>query len=223
MKRLFIILIVLSLVLLVSAFAQQEKQKAPAAGMGKMGVMPGMMHGQMPGAMGGQQGGPMALPKLSDEQRTKIQDLGLAHQKELVPLRADLQKQHANMKLEMTADKFNEGKVKSIQGEVAKLMGDIALKTALHQRAVRDLLTPDQKKQFDQRILSGGMMGGRGPMGGGVMGKGKMMGRGGMTGKGGMMGRGGMMGGAGMGHGAMMDKKAGPGGSDCCGKCEGMK
>ena len=212
MKRLFIILIVLSLVLLVSAFAQQEKQKAPAAGMGKMGVMPGMMHGQMPGAMGGQQGGPMALPKLSDEQRTKIQDLGLAHQKELVPLRAELQKQHANMKLEMTADKFNEGKVKSIQGEVAKLMGDIALKTALHQRAVRDLLTPDQKKQFDQRILSGGMMG-----------KGKMMGRGGMMGKGGMMGRGGMMGGAGMGHGAMMDKKAGPGGSDCCGKCEGMK
>ena len=165
----------------------------------------------------------MALPKLSDEQRTKIQDLGLAHQKELVPLRAELQKQHANMKLEMTADKFNEGKVKSIQGEVAKLMGDIALKTALHQRAVRDLLTPDQKKQFDQRILSGGTMGGRGPMGGGVMGKGKMMGRGGMTGKGGMMGRSGMMGGAGMGHGAMMDKKAGPDGSDCCAKCGGMK
>lgn len=212
MKRLFIILIVLSLVLLVSAFAQQEKQKAPAAGTGKMGMMPGMMHGQMPGAMGGQQGGPMALPKLSDEQRTKIQDLGLAHQKELVPLRAELQKQHANMKLEMTADKFNEGKVKSIQGEVSKLMGDIAMKAALHQRAVRDLLTPDQKKQFDQRILSGGMMG-----------KGKMMGRGGMMGKGGMMGRGGMMGGAGMGHGAMMDKKAGPGGSDCCGKCEGVK
>lgn len=188
MKRLIILFIVLSLVLLVSAFAQQEKQKAPAAGMGKMGMMPGMMHGEMAGAMGGQQGAPMAFLKLSDEQRTKIQDLGLAHQKELVSLRAELQKQHANMKLEMTADKFNEGKVKSIQGEATKLMGDIAMKTALHHRAVRDLLTPEQKKQFDQRILSGGMMGG------GMMGKGGMMGRGGMMGKGGMMHRGAMKG-----------------------------
>ncbi|MDP2885271.1 MAG: Spy/CpxP family protein refolding chaperone [Ignavibacteria bacterium] len=205
MKRLILLLIILSLVLLVSAFAQQEKQKAPAAGMGKMGMMPGMMHGMMPGmmhgemagAMGGHQGGPMAFLKLTDEQRTKIQDLGLAHQKELVSLRAELQKQHANMKLEMTADKFNEGKVKSIQGEATKLMGDIAMKTALHHRAVRDLLTPEQKKQFDQRILSGGMMGG------------------GMMGKGPMMGRGGMMGGQEMGPGGMMHQGAMKGSMDC--------
>lgn len=206
MKRLIILLIALTLVLLVSAFAQQEKQKAPAAGVG---MMPGMMHGGMAGAMGGQQGAPMAFLKLTDEQRTKIQDLGLAHQKELVSLRAELQKQHANMKLEMTADKFNEGKVKSIQGEVTKLMGDIAMKTALHQRAVRDLLTPEQKKQFDQRILSGGMMGGGGPMGGGMKGKGGMMGRGGR------MGHGGMMGPQGMGPGGMMHRGAMKGSMDC--------
>jgi Spy/CpxP family protein refolding chaperone len=209
MKRLMFLLIVLSLVLPVSAFAQQEKQKEPAAGKGKMGMMPGMMHGGMAGAMGGQQGGPMAFLKLSDEQRAKIQDLGLAHQKELVSLRAELQKQHANMKLEMTADKFNEGKVKSIQGEVTKLMGDIAMKTALHQRAVRDLLTPEQKKQFDQRILSGGMMVEGVPMGGGMMGKG------GMKGKGGMMGKKGMMGRQGMGPGGMMHQGAMKGSMDC--------
>ena len=128
----------------------------------------------------------MAFLKLTDEQRAKVQDLALAHQKEMITARAELEKQHAALKLEITADKFNESKVKSIQGEISKLTSDIAMKTILHQRAVRDLLTPDQKKQFDQHILAGGMMGGRGPMG-----------------PGGMMGRGGMKGSQGMGHGVM--------------------
>jgi hypothetical protein len=118
-----------------------------------------------------------------------------------------LQKQHAAMQLEITAEKFNESKVKSIQGEISKLMSEIAMKTVLHQRAVRDLLTPDQKKQFDQHILAGGMMGGHGPMG-----------------PGGMKGRGGMMGRQGMGHGGMMHSGAMNGSMDCgqC-KCMNMK
>ncbi|TSA19460.1 periplasmic heavy metal sensor [bacterium] len=238
MKRLMMTLTVSMLVMLVSALAQQDQKKeAPALKVVK-GVPLDMMHGHMQGEMGGMmggmmsgaQGGPMAFLKLTEEQRTKVQDLALAHQKEMIATRADLEKQRASLKLEVTADKFNESKVKSIQGEISKLTSEIAMKTVLHQRAVRDLLTPEQKKQFDRHILAGGMLGGRGPMGpGGMMGKGAMKGRGGMMGKGGMMGRGGMMGkggmmgGAGMGHGAMMDKKAGPGGSDCCGKCEGMK
>jgi Spy/CpxP family protein refolding chaperone len=181
---------------MVSAFAQQDQQKQPMPGAAKMGMAPGMMHGGMMERMGGQQGGPMAFLKLTDEQKTKIQDLHLAHQKDMVQAQAEIQKQHAAMKLELTADKFNEGKVKSIQAEISKLTGDLALKTALHQRAVRDLLTVEQKKQFDQHILSGGMGGPMGP--GGMMGRGGMMGQGGMMKHqgmgGGMMGRKGMNG-----------------------------
>ena len=137
-----------------------------------------------------------------------MQDLRLAHQKEMLPLRSDLQKLHANMKLEVTADKFNEGKVKSIQAEISKVMNDIASKTILHQRAVRDLLTPDQRKQFDSRILSGGMMGNGGGMRGGMMEPGQMMKRAGRMAPGlgmgmhqGMQGMGGAMsGGEGMGE-----------------------
>ena len=193
MKRPMMLLIVLALVLVISAFAQQDQQKQAPAAKEKMGMMHGMMQGKMGGMMGGEQGGPMAFLKLTDEQRTKVQDLALAHQKEMIAARAELQKQHAAMKLEITAEKFNESKVKSVQGEISKLMSDIAMKTVLHQRAVRDLLTPEQKKQFDQHILAGGMMGGRGPMGsGGMMGQGAMKGRGGMMGRQGM-GPGGMM------------------------------
>jgi Spy/CpxP family protein refolding chaperone len=187
MKRITVVLLMLTIFLGVLAFAQQEPQKAPtppAGKMGKMGMMQGMMHGKGgPGAM-------MGLLKLTDEQRTKIQDLRLAHQKEMIPLRADLQKLHASMKLEITADKFNESKVKSVQADISKVMNEIASKTILHQRAVRDLLTPEQKKKFDERILSGGMMGNRGRMmqRGGRMAPGRGMGmHQGMPGMGGPM------------------------------------
>jgi len=156
MKRMTVVLLLLTLFLCALAFAQQEPQKAtaPAAGKtGKMGMMQQMMKGRGgPGAM-------MGFLKLTDEQRTKMQDLRLAHQKEMIPLRADLQKLRANMKLEITAEKFNESKVKSIQADISKIMNEIASKTILHLRAVRDLLTPEQKKKFDERVLSGGMMG----------------------------------------------------------------
>ncbi|MCX6142656.1 MAG: Spy/CpxP family protein refolding chaperone [Ignavibacteriales bacterium] len=170
MKRITVVLLLLTIFLGALAFAQQEPQKAPtppAGKMKKMAMMQGMMQGKGgPGAM-------MGLLKLTDEQRTKIQDLRLAQQKEMISLRADLQKLHANMKLEITADKFNESKVKSIQGEISKVMNEMASKMILHQRAVRDLLTPEQKKQFDERILSGGVMGNRGGMRGGMMGPGR--------------------------------------------------
>jgi len=211
MKRLMMQVIVLMLAVLASAFAQQDQKKETPATKENMGMMHGMMQGRMGGMMGGPQGGPMAFLKLTDEQKAKVQDLALAHQKEMIAARAELQKQHAALKLEITADKFNEGKVKSIQGEISKLTSEIALKTVLHQRAVRDLLTLEQKKQFDQHILAGGMMGGHGPMG-----PGRMMGQGPMKGRAGTMGR------QGMGPGGMMHQGAMNGSMDC-GQCKCMK
>mgnify|MGYP001170004927 CR=1 FL=1 len=207
MKRITFLLLLLTLFLCVFVYAQQEPAKAPAppAGkMGKMGMMPGMMQGQGgPGAM-------MGMLKLTAEQRTKMQDLRLAHQKEIIPLRADLQKLHSSMKLEMIADKFNEGKVKSIQADISKAMNEIASKTILHMRTVRDLLTPEQRKQFDARILSGGMMGNQDGNQGGMMRPGKMMRRGGK-----------MTPGTGMGMHQGMQGPGGPmAGGSCMGECK---
>ena len=140
----------------------------------------------------------MGLGNLMPEQQTKMQDLRLAHQKEMLPLHTQLQKLHADMKLEMTADKVNEGKVKSLQGDISKLTSDLASKKFVHMRAMRDILTPDQKKKFDERILSGGMMGPGGNGGpGAMMGRGKGMGQRGMMTPRAMKGRAGMMGGKG--------------------------
>ena len=143
-------------------------------------------------------GHPMAGPNLTDEQKAKMDDLRVKHMKEVEPLKAELQKQHSALKLEITADKFNESKVKSIQAEIAKVRNDLAGKMVLHLRAVRDLLTPEQQKKFDARVLSG-----KGP-GAGMQ---RGMGRGAGMGRGmGMGGGKGMEPGMGMHRGMKMDR-----------------
>lgn len=206
MKRTTTATVVLLLFLATALMAQEEaaKAKQPNQPMPGMGMM---MHRQQ-----GQPGAPMGLGALTAEQRTKMQDLRLAQQKEMLPLHTQLQKLQADLKLEITADKVNESKVKSMQGEISKLTSDLAGKRFAHMRAMRDILTPEQKKKFDERILSGGMMG-QGPGGpGAMMGPGKGMGQRGMMGPRGMKGRGGMMG-----RGGMAGGEGGPCG--CGGNC----
>jgi len=236
MKRTTTVTLLLTLFLATALMAQEEQAKAkqPNPQMQGMGMM---MHRQQ-----GQPGAPMGLGALTQEQQKKMQDLRLAHQKEMLPLHTQLQKLQSDLKLEITADKVNESKVKSMQGEISKLTSELAGKQFTHMRATRDILTAEQKKKFDERILSGGMMG-QGPRGPrammgpgkgkgqrGMMGPGGMKGRGGMMGPRGMKGRGGMMGPRGMnGRGGMMGPcgMMGQGGmtggqgvpDSCCGKC----
>lgn len=207
MKRITMVALLLTFFVTTALMAQEEQAKAkqPDPQMRGMGGMGMMMHRQQ-----GQPGAPMGFGALTPEQQTKMQDLRLAHQKEMLPLHTQLQKLQADLKLEITADKANESKVKSIQGEISKLTSDLAGKRFAHMRAMRDILTPEQKKKFDERILSGGMMG-QGPGGpGAMMVPGKGMGKRGMMRPGGMKGRGGMMGERGM---------AGGQGCSCGGNC----
>ncbi|MCU0453899.1 MAG: Spy/CpxP family protein refolding chaperone [Bacteroidetes bacterium] len=132
--------------------------------------------GPMSGRGAGEGKGPRPGLAMTDEQESKMSDLRVKFLKESEPVRADLEKQQSALRLEMTADKFNESRVRSIQAEIAKMQGELGVKRAVHQRAVRDLLTPDQQKQFDTRILAGG----RGPnaLGRGPMHDGRGRGRG---------------------------------------------
>jgi Spy/CpxP family protein refolding chaperone len=194
MKRFMTVMLLMAL-FLAMALAQEEQSKAkqPAPQMRGMGGMGMMMHRQQGGP-----GAPMGLGVLTPEQQTKMQDLRLAHQKEMLPLHTQLQKLQGDLKLEITADKVNESKAKSIQGEISKVSAELAGKKFAHMRAMRDILTAEQKKKFDERVLSGGMMG-PGPQGSGaMMDRGKGIGQRGMMGPGGMKGRVGMMGARGM-------------------------
>ncbi|NOX35942.1 MAG: Spy/CpxP family protein refolding chaperone [Calditrichaeota bacterium] len=103
---------------------------------------------------------------LTEEQQARIMDLRLKLQKDIVPLQADLKKLRSELHLALTQDPFNEGKVKKLVAAIAEKQQAIHLKRVLHKRQIRDVLTPEQRKQFDLRILAG-------PNGMGRHGKGK--------------------------------------------------
>lgn len=104
-----------------------------------------------------QRPGRMAALDLTEEQQVKIQELELKLEKEIMPLRSQLPGIEANLKQELVADQFNQAKVKNLIEQKAKIQSEIELKQMLHQRAIRDLLTPEQQKQFDLHALRGGM------------------------------------------------------------------
>jgi Spy/CpxP family protein refolding chaperone len=91
---------------------------------------------------------------LSDEQKSQMLDLHLQLEKEVLPLQSEIEKLHADLKGEMIAEKFNEASVKKLLDRISDLRQNIQYKRIMNQRAVRDLLTADQKKKFDLHILS---------------------------------------------------------------------
>ena len=115
---------------------------------------------------------PMHRPKppgmdaldLTDEQIGKILDLHLKLEKEVVALKAKLEIFEAELKLELTAEEFDQAKVKNLVEQKGKIFMEIELDNILNQRAVRDLLTPGQRKKFDLQVLKRDMEQPPGPM-----------------------------------------------------------
>lgn len=119
-------------------------------------AQPGMGSGPGRGERGGGPGpGLDRMLDLSEEQEAKIQDLRLQHQKEMLPLRSQLESLGNDLKLAMTADKFDKAKAEKIINEMEKIRTRLHLARVLHQQAVRELLTPEQRKKFDMHLLSG--------------------------------------------------------------------
>ena len=113
--------------------------------------------------------------KLTDEQRGKIQKLKLEHQKEMMTVGTDIAALRNQMKLILIADKFDVKGAKKIAAELGKIHEKMAAGKAEHMRAVRDILTDEQKPYFDQKVLSGhfGMHDGPGKAKMGKHGKGR--------------------------------------------------
>ncbi len=91
---------------------------------------------------------------LSEEQEAKMMDMKLKMKKEMLPLKTEMDKLRGEMKIELTADKFNEGKVSKLNEQISQLHKQMQMKRVLHQRAVRDMLTAEQQKKFDLHLLS---------------------------------------------------------------------
>ncbi len=91
---------------------------------------------------------------LSEEQESKITDLHLNLRKEILPLQNKLDQLRDDLKMEIVSDNFSETRVKKLIEEMANIEKDIQFKRIMNQKAVRDLLTAEQKKKYDIFLLS---------------------------------------------------------------------
>lgn len=99
-------------------------------------------------------GGMWQALDLTDEQQKKLLDMRLELQKEMLPLRTNMQDLRSQLKLELTKAEFNESQVKKLTEQIASIGQQIQMMRILHQRAIRNILTPEQQKIYDFHILS---------------------------------------------------------------------
>ncbi|UCE08207.1 MAG: periplasmic heavy metal sensor, partial [bacterium] len=83
---------------------------------------------------------------LTDEQKSKIADLRLAHQKEILPLQTELQGKMAELSLLKTEDKADLKKIDQLIEQAEKTRTKIQKAKVRHQLEVRKILTPEQQK-----------------------------------------------------------------------------
>ncbi len=92
---------------------------------------------------------------LTDEQQTKITDLKLQHQKEILPLKSQMVEKRNELKVLMTSDNPDRSQINEIINQTGDIQKELKMKKVDHMIKVRSLLDADQKKKFDMKILSG--------------------------------------------------------------------
>ncbi len=106
---------------------------------------------------------------LTDDQKAKIEDLQIQHQKAMIDLHADLQKKRLDMKELIHKGNFSRSDFLNITNEINAARDKIATARANHMMDIYSLLTDQQKKIFSEMPMMRGdrsrNMDGKGPMG----------------------------------------------------------
>uniref|UniRef100_A0A7C4CEK5 Periplasmic heavy metal sensor n=1 Tax=candidate division WOR-3 bacterium TaxID=2052148 RepID=A0A7C4CEK5_UNCW3 len=127
---------------------------------------------------------PMAMmPELSDEQLQKMDNLRIAHLKEVLPLRTDLEIKEMELAALWRAEKLDAAKVLAKVKELNELRNRLELAKVNHRIATYNVLTPEQRKEAQPFLGRGARKGrmrrGAGcGMGGGMRGMERRQGRG---------------------------------------------
>ena len=94
---------------------------------------------------------------LTDEQKDKIEALRLQHKKEMVDLKAKLQKGEIALEEIRNKDSFTRNEIISAVENINKAKNDIALSMANHRMDIYDLLTAEQKEIWKDKKPGFGM------------------------------------------------------------------
>jgi len=93
---------------------------------------------------------------LTEEQQNQINEIRIAHIKEVTDIRNDLAIKRAELRKLQSVDPVNMNQVNQKIDEIGNLTTELAKKNAAYQESVKEVLTEEQKSYFNSR---GGMMG----------------------------------------------------------------
>ncbi len=142
-KKLTIVLLALTPIMVVFAFAQRDGHsminRSHHFNKGEI-----MMQG---------------LPDLTDEQKEKIKELRLGLMKEALPIRNQIAENWAKLKTISTADPVDMKAIDKLIDENSILQASLKKEKAANHQEVRKLLTDDQRIIFDSRAGNGDRFG----------------------------------------------------------------
>ncbi|HRI48255.1 MAG TPA: Spy/CpxP family protein refolding chaperone [Ignavibacteriaceae bacterium] len=125
-RKHFFTIIVLSILLTGSSFAQGFLGKGKGRGYGQKAVA--------------------AELNLSDDQKSKLGTLRTEHQKKMVDLRADMEKIHIEKRELINSDNFDASKIRSIEEKLLVSLNNIHKARINHQEDVLNVLNKEQQK-----------------------------------------------------------------------------
>ncbi|MEJ2615514.1 MAG: Spy/CpxP family protein refolding chaperone, partial [Ignavibacteriaceae bacterium] len=83
---------------------------------------------------------------LTEEQKTKIEDARLNHQKQMIDLKANLEKKMLSLKELRVKGNLNRNDVIAAVKDINQAKNDIAIARANNMMDIYDILTPEQRK-----------------------------------------------------------------------------
>jgi Spy/CpxP family protein refolding chaperone len=92
--------------------------------------------------------------KLTDEQKAKIEDARLSHQKQMVDLKANLEKKLLALKELRVKGNLNRNDVIAAVKDINQARNDIAIARANNMMDMYEILTPEQRKIWKDNMGS---------------------------------------------------------------------
>jgi Spy/CpxP family protein refolding chaperone len=102
------------------------------------------------------------LPGITPEQTKKMDDLRIAHMKDVTPLKKQIDEKKARINTLMVADKADMAAINLVIDEMGNIKAQMLKKKAQFHQDIRAILTNDQKVLFDAKsdIFEEGCCGG---------------------------------------------------------------
>ena len=86
---------------------------------------------------------------LTEEQKTKIEEIHLNGQKAMIPLRHKIREKNAQLRRLKMSEEYDETAVNVLIEEIGELRTAMMVMRTAHMQQVRELLTPEQRIKFD--------------------------------------------------------------------------